>query len=53
MAHDTGIAQRTVLIESDSLEQTAAARENAAHQKALTTLSDGAERDLRITDGIN
>ncbi len=53
MAHDQGIAERTVVIEFDSFEQAVAARESAAYQEALTVLSDGAERDFRIVEGID
>ena len=48
VAHDEGIAERTILIEFDSFEQAVAARESAAYQEALTVLSDGVERDFFI-----
>ncbi|MFG1664956.1 DUF1330 domain-containing protein [Streptomyces sp. Y7] len=41
VAHDAGIAERTVLIEFDSFEQAVAAYESAASQEALVALSDG------------
>ncbi len=53
VAHDQGIAERTVVIEFDSFEQAVAARESAAYQEALAVLSDGAERDFRIVEGID
>ena len=53
VAHDEGIAARTILIEFDSFEQAVAARESAAYQEALTVLSDGVERDFRIVEGID
>lgn len=53
IAHDAGIAERTVLIEFDSFEQAVAARESAAYQEALTVLSDGVQRDFRIVEGID
>ncbi|GAA1306340.1 DUF1330 domain-containing protein [Pseudonocardia xinjiangensis] len=53
VAHDAGIAERTVLIEFDSFEQAIAARESAAYQEALVALSDGVERDFRIVEGID
>ncbi|WP_406295531.1 MFS transporter [Streptomyces sp. NBC_00624] len=52
VAHDAGIAERTVLIEFDSFEQAVAAHESAAYQEALVALSDGVERDFRIVEGI-
>lgn len=53
MAHDAGIAGRTVLIEFDSFEQAVAAYESAAYQEALVALADGVERDFRIVEGID
>ena len=53
VAHDAGIAERTVLVEFDSFEQAVAARESAAYQEALVALSDGVERDFRIVEGID
>ncbi|MER8100915.1 DUF1330 domain-containing protein [Kitasatospora sp. NPDC094016] len=52
VAHDAGIAERTILIEFDSFEQAVAARESAAYREALVALSDGVERDFRIVEGI-
>jgi uncharacterized protein (DUF1330 family) len=53
IAHDAGIAERTVLIEFDSFEQAVAAHESAAYQEALAALSDGVERDFRIVEGLD
>ena len=53
VAHDAGIAERTVLIEFDTFEQAVAARESEAYQEALVTLSDAVERDFRIVEGID
>ena len=53
VAHDAGIAERTVLVEFDSFEQAVATRESAAYQEALAALSDGVERDFRIVEGID
>ena len=53
VAHDAGIAERTVLIEFDSFEQAVAARDSAADQEALVALSDGVECDFRIVEGID
>ncbi|MFJ9246622.1 DUF1330 domain-containing protein [Streptomyces sp. NPDC101776] len=53
VAHDAGIAERTVLIEFDSFEQAVAAHESAAYQEALTALADGVERDFRIIEGLD
>ena len=53
VAHDAGIAERTILIEFDSFEQAVAARDSAAYQEALAALSDGVERDFRIIEGLD
>ena len=53
VAHDAGIAERTILIEFDSFEQAVAARESEAYQEALVTLADAVERDFRIIEGTD
>ena len=40
------------LIEFDSVEQALAAHDGAAYQEALAALGDGAERDIRIVEGV-
>ncbi|GAA1567503.1 MULTISPECIES: DUF1330 domain-containing protein [Kribbella] len=52
VAHDDGIAERVVLIEFDSFEQAVATHASEAYQQALLALSDGVERDFRITEGL-
>ncbi len=49
---EKGLQQRTVLIEFDSVEQAVAAHDSPAYQAALHALGDGAERDIRIIEGI-
>ncbi|RPF39181.1 DUF1330 domain-containing protein [Streptomyces sp. TLI_185] len=53
VAHDTGTAERTILIEFDSFEQAVAARASAAYQEALAVLADCVERDFRIIEGLD
>lgn len=53
VAHDAGIAERTIVIEFDSFERAVAAYESAAYQEALVTLADGVERDFRIVEGLD
>lgn len=53
VAHDAGIAERTLLIEFDSFAEAVAARESPAYQQALDALSDAVERDFRIVEGID
>jgi uncharacterized protein (DUF1330 family) len=51
-AYEDGKAERTVIIEFDSIEQAVAAHDSAAYQAALAALADGAVRDLRIVPGV-
>ena len=50
--YEAGIAQRTVLIEFDSLAQATATHDSPAYQAALAALGDGAERDIRLVEGV-
>jgi uncharacterized protein (DUF1330 family) len=49
--HEAGLAQRTVLIEFDSLEKARAAYESSAYREALAALGDAADRDIRFMEG--
>lgn len=49
---ELGLKQRTVLIEFDSVEQAVAAHDSPAYQAALDALGDGADRDIRIIEGV-
>src|SRR5258705_5316620 len=51
-AYESGVAQRVVIIEFDSVEKAAAAHDSAAYQEALKALVKGADRDLRIVEGV-
>ncbi len=51
-AHEAGIAERTVLIEFDSYEAANATHDSEAYQAAVAALDGGAERDLRIIEGV-
>ena len=50
--YEHGLKQRTVLIEFDSVEQAVAAHDSPAYQAALDALGDGAEREIRIIEGV-
>ncbi len=50
--YEAGLAQRTVVIAFDPLEQAKAAHDSPAYQEALAMLGDGAERDIRIVEGV-
>jgi uncharacterized protein (DUF1330 family) len=41
-----------VLIEFDSVEKAIAAYETPAYRAAIAALGDGAERDIRIVEGV-
>jgi uncharacterized protein (DUF1330 family) len=50
--YENGLMQRTVLIEFDSVEQAIATHDSPAYQAALAALGNGAERDIRIIEGL-
>ena len=47
---ESGLMERTTVIEFGSVEEAVAAYESAAYQGALRALGDSAERDLRIVE---
>lgn len=50
--YERGMKQRTVLIEFDSVAQAVATHDSAAYQEALAALADGADREIRIIEGV-
>jgi uncharacterized protein (DUF1330 family) len=50
--YEKGEDQRTVLVEFDSIEAAKAAHDSPAYQEALRALGDGADRDIRIMEGL-
>ena len=50
--YELGLMQRTVLIEFDSVAQAIAAHDSPAYQEALEALGDGADREIRIIEGV-
>ena len=51
--YEQGIAQRTVVLEFDSVAQAIAAHDSPAYQEALAALGGAAcERDMRIVEGV-
>jgi len=50
--YELGMKQRTVLLEFESVEQAIAAHDTPAYQAALAALGDGAEREIRIVEGV-
>jgi uncharacterized protein (DUF1330 family) len=50
--YEAGLAQRTVVIEFDIVAAAIAAHDSAGYQAALKALGNGAERDIRIVEGV-
>ncbi len=50
--YESGVKARTVLIEFDSVEQAIAAHDSPGYKAALDALGDGADRDIRIVEGV-
>ena len=50
--YESGLNQRTVVTEFESLAKALAAHDTPGYQEALRVLGDGAERDLRILEGV-
>jgi uncharacterized protein (DUF1330 family) len=50
--YESGLSQRTVLLEFDSVAQAIAAHDSPAYQEALRILGNAVDRDLRIIEGI-
>jgi uncharacterized protein (DUF1330 family) len=50
--YESGVAQRIVVLEFDSVEKAIAAYESAAYQAAFRLLGNGAKREIRIVEGI-
>jgi len=51
-AYEAGLLQRTVIIEFDSVAAAEAAHESPGYQEALRALGNGADRDMRIVEGV-
>ncbi len=52
-AFESGVMERTTLIEFDTVDEAVAAHESPAYQEALRALDNGAERDLRIIEAVS
>lgn len=50
--YEAGVELRTVMIEFESVEKAIAVHDSPGYQAALKALGDGAERDLRIVEGL-
>lgn len=52
MTYEAGLDQRTVVIEFDSVEHAKRVHDSPAYQEAMALLGNGAERDIRIVEGV-
>ena len=50
--HENGVNQSTVLIEFNTYDEAINAYHSVDYQEALLTLDNGADRDIRIFEGI-
>ena len=50
--YELGMPQRVTMIEFDTLAQAIAAHDSPGYQAALKALGDGAEREIRIIEGL-
>ena len=50
--YEHGLNDRTVVIEFENLAKAMAAYDTADYKQALRALADGAERDVRIVQGV-
>lgn len=50
--YEGGLAERTVVIEFDSVAQAIAAHDSPAYREALRALGQTVERDMRIVEGV-
>jgi uncharacterized protein (DUF1330 family) len=51
-AYEKGIKERVVIIEFESVAKAIAAHESPAYQAALKALDGGADREIRIVEGM-
>ena len=52
-AYEAGVVQRVVIVEFDSVAKATAAHDSTAYQEALKALGRGADRDMRIVEGVD
>jgi uncharacterized protein (DUF1330 family) len=51
--YEAGVNERVVIIEFDNLERALAAHDSAEYATALKALNNGADRDIRIVEGVS
>ena len=50
--YEKGMNQRVVIVEFDSVQKAKAAHDSPEYGEALKALGDGAERDMRLVEGV-
>lgn len=50
--YEKGMNERVVIVEFDSLKQATDAHASPGYQEALRALGNGAERDMRLVEGV-
>ena len=50
--YEKGVKERVVIVEFDSVQKVVAAHDSPDYQKALQALGNGAERDMRVVEGV-
>ena len=50
--YELGLQQRTVLVEFESVAQAIATHDSPAYKAALDALGNGADREIRIIEGV-
>jgi uncharacterized protein (DUF1330 family) len=50
--YEKGMNERVVIVEFDSVQKATAAHDSAGYQEALRALGNGAERDMRLVEGV-
>jgi uncharacterized protein (DUF1330 family) len=51
--YEQGLKERVVIVEFDSVQKAIAAHDSADYQEALRALGNGAERDMRVVEGVD
>jgi len=53
VAYENGMRERIVISEFPNVEMAIAAHDGPAYQEALNALGDGADREIRIVEGLD
>jgi len=53
VAYENGTRERIVISEFPNVEMAIAAHDSPAYQEALNALGDGADREIRIVEGLD